>query len=131
MAQAIKIRTGRVDGMIADDYTFANLEEGWHSGPTARYLGPEETGERGPHRIDARFIGGNSLRVSAAVIMANAGNCGASSADSIVSNPMVSPLTLRGQPREGGIVITASHNPARYTGSRSKGLSAVAGASRR
>ena len=117
MAQAIKFGTDGWRGVIADDYTFANLEK--VALATARYFGTLKKRKNGVLiGYDARFMSREFAEVSAAV-MANAG-IAVQLADSIVSTPMVSLLTLR-ENAAGGIVITASHNPARYNGFKIKG----------
>ncbi len=117
MAQAIKFGTDGWRGVIADDYTFANLEK--VALATARYFATLKKRRNGILiGYDARFMSREFAEVSAAV-MANAG-IAVKLADSIVSTPMVSLLTLR-ENAAGGIVITASHNPARYNGFKIKG----------
>ena len=102
MAQAIKFGTDGWRGVIADDYTFANLEK--VALAAARYFGTLKKRKNGVLiGYDARFMSREFAEVSAAV-MANAG-IAVQLADSIVSTPMVSLLTL--------------------TGSRSMGTSAV------
>ncbi|HEX7572096.1 MAG TPA: phosphoglucomutase/phosphomannomutase family protein [Bacteroidota bacterium] len=117
MAQAIKFGTDGWRGVIADDYTFANLEK--VALATARFFAARKK-RKNVILIgyDARFMSREFAEVSAAV-MANAG-IAVKLADSIVSTPMVSLLTLR-ENAAGGIVITASHNPARYNGFKIKG----------
>jgi phosphomannomutase len=117
MAQAIQFGTDGWRGVIADDYTFANLEK--VALATARYFATLKKRKNGVLiGYDARFMSREFAEVSAAV-MANAG-IAVQLADSIVSTPMVSLLTLR-ENAAGGIVITASHNPARYNGFKIKG----------
>ena len=67
---------------------------------------------------DARFMSREFAEKSAEVI-ANAGIL-VKLADSIVTTPMISLLT-RMEKAAGGVVITASHNPARYNGFKIKG----------
>jgi phosphomannomutase len=117
MAQAIKFGTDGWRGVIADDYTFANLEK--VALATARYFATLKKRKNGILiGYDARFMSREFAEISAAV-MANAG-IAVKLADTIVSTPMVSLLTLR-ENAAGGIVITASHNPARYNGFKIKG----------
>jgi phosphomannomutase len=117
MAQAIKFGTDGWRGVIADDYTFANLEK--VALATARYFATLKKRRNGILiGYDARFMSREFAEFSA-VVMANAG-IAVKLADSIVSTPMVSLLTLR-EKAAGGIVITASHNPARYNGFKIKG----------
>ena len=117
MAQTIKFGTDGWRGVIADDYTFANLEK--VALATARYFATLKKRKNGiVIGYDARFMSREFAEFSAAV-MANAG-IAVQLADSIVSTPMVSLLTLL-ENAAGGIVITASHNPARYNGFKIKG----------
>jgi phosphomannomutase len=117
MAQTIKFGTDGWRGVIADDYTFANLEK--VALATARFFAGQRKRKNGiVIGYDARFMSREFAEVSAAV-MANTG-ISVKLADSIVSTPMVSLLTLK-ENAAGGIVITASHNPARYNGFKIKG----------
>ena len=117
MTQTIKFGTDGWRGVIADDYTFANLEK--VALATARFFAGQKKRKNGVViGYDARFMSREFAEVSAAV-MANAG-IPVKLADSIVSTPMVSLMTLR-ENAAGGIVITASHNPARYNGFKIKG----------
>ena len=117
MAQAVKFGTDGWRGVIADDYTFANLEK--VALATARYFATLKKRKNGiVIGYDARFMSREFAELSAAV-MANAG-IAVKLADSIVSTPMVSLVTLK-ENAAGGVVITASHNPARYNGFKIKG----------
>jgi len=117
MTQTIKFGTDGWRGVIADDYTVANL--GKVALATARFFARHRKRKNGiVIGYDARFMSREFAEVSAAV-MANAG-IAVKLADSIVSTPMVSLLTLK-ENAAGGIVITASHNPARYKGFKIKG----------
>lgn len=117
MTQRIVFGTDGWRGVIADDFTFANLEK--VALATARYFATQKKRKNGVViGYDARFMSGEFAGAVAAV-MANAG-ISVKLADSIVSTPMVSLLTLK-EKAAGGIVITASHNPARYNGFKIKG----------
>lgn len=122
MAQAVRFGTDGWRGVIADDFTFANLER--VALATARFFAARKAGPKKDRKngvvigYDARFMSKEFAELSAAV-MANAG-IAVKLADSIVSTPMVSLLTLR-ENAAGGIVITASHNPSRYNGFKIKG----------
>jgi phosphomannomutase len=117
MTQTVKFGTDGWRGVIADDYTFANL--GKVALATARYFAGQKKRKNGiVIGYDARFMSKEFAEVVAHV-MADAG-IAVKLADSIVSTPMVSLLTLR-EGASGGIVITASHNPARYNGFKIKG----------
>jgi phosphomannomutase len=117
MTQTIKFGTDGWRGVIADDYTFANLAR--VALATARYFAGQKKRKNGiVIGYDARFMSKEFAGVVASV-MGNAG-IAVKLADSIVSTPMVSLLTLR-EGAAGGIVITASHNPSRYNGFKIKG----------
>jgi len=117
MPQTIKFGTDGWRAVIADDYTFANLER--VALATARYFKKHKKIRNGVViGYDARFMGREFAEKSAEV-MANAG-IKVKLADSIVSTPMISLLTKM-ENAAGGIVITASHNPAKYNGFKIKG----------
>jgi len=117
MAQTIVFGTDGWRGVIADDYTFENLRK--VALATARYFARHPKRRHGVViGYDARFMS-REFAEAVAVVMANAG-IRVKLADGIVSTPMVSLLTLR-EGAAGGIVITASHNPARYNGFKIKG----------
>ena len=117
MAQSIKFGTDGWRAVIADDYTFANLEK--VALATARYFKNHKKIKNGiVIGYDARFMSREFAEKSAEV-MANAGTK-VKLADSIVSTPMISLLTKLDN-AAGGIVITASHNPAKYNGFKIKG----------
>lgn len=117
MAQSIKFGTDGWRAVIADDYTFANLER--VALATARYFAKHKKIRNGiVIGYDARFMSKEFAEKSAEV-MANAG-IKVKLADSIVSTPMISLLTIR-ENAAAGIVITASHNPPRYNGFKIKG----------
>jgi len=100
---------------------FANLEK--VALATARYFGTLKKRKNGVLiGYDARFMSREFAEVSAAV-MANAG-IAVQLADSIVSTPMVSLLTLR-ENAAGGSSSPRATTRRGTTGSRSKGTSAV------
>jgi phosphomannomutase len=117
MTPQIKFGTDGWRAVIADDFTFANLER--VALATARYF-------RGHRKIrngvvigyDARFMS-REFAEKVAETMANAG-IPVKLADSLVSTPMISLLTKL-ENAAGGIVITASHNPAKWNGFKIKG----------
>jgi phosphomannomutase len=117
MTPQIKFGTDGWRAVIADDFTFANLER--VALATARYF-------RGHKKIrngvvigyDARFMS-REFAEKVAETMANAGIL-VKLADSLVSTPMISLLTKL-ENAAGGIVITASHNPAKWNGFKIKG----------
>jgi phosphomannomutase len=117
MAQTIKFGTDGWRAVIGDDFTFVNLEK--VALATARYFASHKKRRNGiVIGYDARFMSREFAEVAADVI-ANAGIT-VKLADSIVSTPMVSLLTKM-EAAAGGIVITASHNPAKYNGFKIKG----------
>ena len=116
-AQEIKFGTDGWRAVIADDYTFANLEK--VALATARYFKNHRKIKNGiVIGYDARFMSREFAGKSAEVI-ANAG-IKVKLADSIVTTPMISLLTKLDN-AAGGIVITASHNPPMYNGFKIKG----------
>ena len=117
MGQIIKFGTDGWRAVIADDFTFANLER--VALATARYFKKHKKIKNGVViGYDARFMSKEFAEKSAEV-MANAG-IRIKLADSIVSTPMISLLTKL-ENAAGGIVITASHNPPKYNGFKIKG----------
>jgi phosphomannomutase len=117
MAQTIKFGTDGWRAVIADDYTFANLER--VALATARFFKKQKKAGNGVViGYDARFLSPEFAEKTAEV-MANAG-VSVKLADSMVSTPMISLLTILEQ-AAGGIVITASHNPAKWNGFKIKG----------
>ncbi|MEW6509673.1 MAG: phosphoglucomutase/phosphomannomutase family protein [Bacteroidota bacterium] len=117
MGQTIKFGTDGWRAVIADDFTYANLER--VALATARYFKKHKKARNGVViGYDARFMSKEFAEKSAEVI-ANAG-VRVRLADSIVTTPMVSLLTTL-ENAAGGVVITASHNPPRYNGFKIKG----------
>ena len=117
MGQIIKFGTDGWRAVIADDFTFVNLEKVAFA--TARYFKKHKKIKNGLIiGYDARFMSKEFAEKSAEVI-ANAG-IKVKLADSIVSTPMISLLTKLDK-AAGGIVITASHNPPKYNGFKIKG----------
>jgi phosphomannomutase len=117
MQQVIKFGTDGWRAVIADDYTFANLEK--VALATAQYYRRHKKIKNGlVIGYDARFMSREFAEKSAEVI-ANAGIT-VKLADSIVTTPMISLLT-RMENAAGGVVITASHNPAKWNGFKIKG----------
>jgi len=120
MAQLIKFGTDGWRAVIADDYTFANLER--VALATARYFKKHKKIRNGiVIGYDARFMS-RSFAEKSAEVMANAG-IRIKLADSIVSTPMISLLTRKDN-ASAGIVITRAIIPQNGTGSKSKTTSA-------
>jgi phosphomannomutase len=117
MATPITFGTDGWRGVIADDLTFANLERVAFA--TAQYFKRHRRIRNGIIvGYDTRFLG-REFALTVARTMANAG-IKVKLADGVVSTPMVSLLTVL-EKAAGGIVITASHNPPRYSGFKIKG----------
>jgi phosphomannomutase len=117
MAQSIKFGTDGWRAVIGDDFTFANLER--VALATARYFKKHKKARNGiVIGYDARFMSREFAEKSAEVI-ANAG-LRVKLSNSIATTPMVSLLTKM-ENAAGGVVITASHNPAKYNGFKIKG----------
>ena len=117
MNQVIKFGTDGWRAVIADDFTFANLER--VALATARYFKRHKKVKNGiVIGYDARFMS-REFAEKVAEVMANAG-IKVKLADSLVTTPMISLLTKLDN-AAGGIVITASHNPAKYNGFKIKG----------
>ena len=116
MAQ-IKFGTDGWRGVIADDYTFVNVRK--VALATARFFAKHKKVKNGiVIGYDSRFMSKEFAHTSAQVI-ASAG-VKVLLADNISSTPMVS-LGIVKKKAAGGIVITASHNPAKYNGFKIKG----------
>jgi len=115
--QLIKFGTDGWRAVIGDDYTFANMEK--VATATARYFRKHRNIRNGVViGYDARFMS-REFAEKAAEVMANTGIT-VKLADSIVTTPMISLLTKL-EKAAGGIVITASHNPAKWNGFKIKG----------
>ena len=102
--------------VIADDYTFANLERVAQA--TANWL-HDDYGDT-PSIVlghDTRFLGAEFAE-RAARVLAEAG-VAVTLADAIVSTPAVSWAT-QAAGHDAGVVITASHNPPTYNGYKIK-----------
>lgn len=117
MGSAIKFGTDGWRAVIADDFTFANLDRVTLA--TARYFRKHRKIRNGiVIGYDARFMSREFAERSAQVLAEN--GIKVKLASSIVSTPMVSLLTKL-ENAAGGVVITASHNPPRYNGFKIKG----------
>ncbi len=117
MGSAIKFGTDGWRAVIADDFTFANLDR--VALATARFFRKHKKIRNGiVIGYDARFMSREFAERSAQVIAEN--GIKVKLAGSIVSTPMVSLLTKLDN-AAGGVVITASHNPPRYNGFKIKG----------
>jgi phosphomannomutase len=113
----IKFGTDGWRGVIADDFTFANVQK--VALATARYFKKHKKIKNGlVIGYDARFLSKEFARTSAQVIAST--GIKVRLADKISSTPMTS-LGIVKFSAAGGIVITASHNPAKYNGFKIKG----------
>ncbi|HEX9828738.1 MAG TPA: phosphoglucomutase/phosphomannomutase family protein [Bacteroidota bacterium] len=102
---------------MADDFTFENVAK--VALATARYIKKHNKIKHGiVVGYDARFLS-KEFAETTAVVLGNAG-IKVILSDKISSTPMVSLLT-RELNAAGGVVITASHNPAKYNGYKIKG----------
>ncbi len=117
MSQPIKFGTDGWRAVIADDYTFANLEK--VALATAKHY---KKHKKIPNGIvigyDARFMSKEFAEVVAATV-ANTG-IKVKLSDGIVTTPAISLLTKL-ENAAAGIVITASHNPYKWNGFKIKG----------
>jgi phosphomannomutase len=117
MTPAIKFGTDGWRGVIADDFTFVNVAK--VALATARYFKSHKKIKNGlVIGYDSRFMSKEFARKAAQVI-ASAG-IKVKLADKISSTPMTS-LGIVKMNAAGGVVITASHNPAKYNGFKIKG----------
>ena len=117
MSQKITFGTDGWRAVIADDFTFSNLEK--VALATARYFKRHKKIRNGiVIGYDARFMSREFAELSAEVI-ANTG-IPVLLSDGIATTPAISLLT-KFERAAGGVVITASHNPARYNGFKIKG----------
>ena len=104
-------------GIIADDFTFENVRR--VSLATARYFKKHKKIKNGiVVGYDARFMSREFAEIVAETI-ANQ-NVRVILSDTISTTPMVSLLSKKLN-AAGGVVITASHNPAKYNGFKVKG----------
>lgn len=116
MAQ-IKFGTDGWRGVIADDFTFVNVAK--VALATARYFKSHKKIKNGlVIGYDSRFMS-KEFAHKAAQVIASAG-VKVKLADKISSTPMTS-LGIVKMNAAGGVVITASHNPAKYNGFKIKG----------
>ena len=117
MIPKIKFGTDGWRGVIADDFTFENIAK--VALATANFYKQHKKIKNGIIvGYDSRFLSQEFAEKVAEVI----GNRGIKVilSDKISSTPMVSMLTKKLN-AAGGVVITASHNPAKYNGFKIKG----------
>ncbi len=117
MSVQIKFGTDGWRGLIADDFTFENVAR--VALATANYFKRHKKVKNGVVvGYDSRFLS-REFAEKTAEVLANRGIKVVIS-DKISSTPMVSLLTKKLH-AAGGVVITASHNPAKYNGFKIKG----------
>ncbi len=117
MKQTIIFGTDGWRGVIADDFTFENLSK--VALATAKYLKKHPRSKNGVIvGYDARFLS-REFAERTAEVLANHG-LPVTISDAISSTPMVS-LLAKTRKAAGGVMITASHNPAKYNGYKLKG----------
>ena len=113
----IKFGTDGWRGLIAADFTFDNVAK--VALATANYFKRHKRIKNGVViGYDTRFLS-KEFAETTAEVLANRG-IKVIISDKVSSTPMVSLLTTKLK-AAGGIVITASHNPARYNGYKIKG----------
>ncbi len=113
----IKFGTDGWRGLIAGDFTFDNVAK--VALATTNYFKRHKKIKNGiVVGYDSRFLSKEFAEITAEVL-ANRG-IEVIISDKISSTPMVSLLTVKLK-AAGGVVITASHNPARYNGFKIKG----------
>lgn len=117
MSTKIKFGTDGWRGVIADDFTFDNVAKVAEA--TARFEKRQKQIKNGVVvGYDSRFLSKEFAEKTAEVLSREGVKVILS--DKISSTPMVSLLT-RKLNAAGGVVITASHNPAKYNGFKLKG----------
>lgn len=113
----IKFGTDGWRGLIADDFTFDNVAK--VALATANYFKRHKKIKNGiVIGYDSRFLS-KEFAEKTAEVLANRG-IKVIISDKISSTPMVSLLTVKLK-AAGGVIITASHNPAKYNGFKIKG----------
>lgn len=117
----IKFGTDGWRAVIAEDYTFANVERVAQA--YADYLWREDGADginRDPFCIvgyDRRFLSEVFAQRAAEVLAGN--SCDVSLFDEAVPTPLIS-WAVKDLKASGGVVITASHNPANFNGFKIK-----------
>lgn len=116
MTIPIKFGTDGWRGIIAEDFTFPNVRACAQS--TAQYLKEAGLAERGlVVGYDTRFASEDFAAAVAEVVAAN--GIHVYLCDSPAPTPTVSFIILQ-KKAGGGVIITASHNPARWSGFKYK-----------
>ena len=112
---AIRFGTDGWRAVIADDYTFDNVRAVTQA--TANYLKHRNSNSGIVIGYDTRFLAGSFASAAAEVMAANGIPVALTS--SFVPTPALS-FTVLERKAAGGIMITASHNPARWNGFKLK-----------
>ena len=113
---AVKFGTDGWRGIIADDFTFANVRVAARA--IANYVLKHEDAKHGVCiGWDTRF-GSRSFARVVAEVLANAG-IPVALASEITPTPALS-YAVRGRKAAGGVMITSSHNPAEWNGVKYK-----------
>jgi len=116
MTQEIKFGTDGWRGIIADDFTFANVRR--VAGAIASYVQKYENAQRGVIvGYDARFASPQAARVVADVIAA--AGIPVKLANDYTPTPAVS-YAVKQQGAAGGVMVTSSHNPWNWNGVKFK-----------
>lgn len=114
--QPIKFGTDGWRGVIADDYTFDNVRAVAQA--TAEWLKREKQASKGVViGFDTRFLSGTFAGLVAEVMAGNGIKTALTSA--FCPTPALS-WAVRDRQAGGGVMITASHNPARWNGFKVK-----------
>jgi len=112
----IRFGTDGWRGVIAEDFTFANVRRVAQA--IARYVRAQENWSRGiVVGYDCRFGSGRFARAAAEQLAAN--GIPVLLATSFVPTPAIA-FAVRSRRAAGGVVITASHNPAQWNGIKFK-----------
>ena len=115
-AAAIRFGTDGWRGVIAEDFTIANVRRVARA--IARYLRANEDWSKGIIvGYDCRFGSGRFARAAAEEIAAS--SIPVRLAESFATTPAVS-YAVRSRKAAGGVMITASHNPAQWNGVKFK-----------
>jgi alpha-D-glucose phosphate-specific phosphoglucomutase len=115
-ATVVKFGTDGWRGIIADDFTYANVRVAARA--IAHYVLKHEDAKRGVCiGYDTRF-GSRAFAVVVAEVLAGAGIPVALAAE-ITPTPALS-YAVRGRKAAGGVMITSSHNPAQWNGVKYK-----------
>jgi phosphomannomutase len=116
MGTVVKFGTDGWRGIIADDFTYANVRVA--AAAIAHYVLEQEQPEHGVCiGYDTRF-GSKSFARVVAEVLAGAG-IPVQLADRITPTPALS-FAVRGRKAAGGVMITSSHNPAEWNGVKYK-----------